>query len=170
MTGVRFPTGSEILLFTTMSRPKLESTQSPTQRLPRGGGVFSLEYSCRGVKLTTQHHLVPRLGMCGAIPPLPYTVSWRGAYLSTRITLPLHEQDRPSLCMNSCMYYFKKQAYRKYFQMNLLPTACLILYATYTFFIKCVPEDASDVFLRNVGNHLWDYTASQPTKPQSECW
>jgi len=32
----------------------------------------------RGVKLTTNLHLVPRLKMCGAIPPFPHTSSWRG--------------------------------------------------------------------------------------------
>jgi hypothetical protein len=29
------------------------------------------------------------------------------------------------------------------------------------------PEDGGDTFLRNIGNHLQDYTASQPRKPQS---
>jgi hypothetical protein len=36
------------------------------------------------VKLTT---LVPRLRMCGAIPTLPNTSSWRAAYLSPGTTL-----------------------------------------------------------------------------------
>jgi len=31
------------------------------------------------VKLTTHFHLVPRLRIHGAIPPLPNTSSWRGA-------------------------------------------------------------------------------------------
>jgi hypothetical protein len=28
------------------------------------------------------------------------------------------------------------------------------------------PEDGGDKFLRNVGNHLQDYTGSQPRTPQ----
>jgi hypothetical protein len=31
------------------------------------------------VKVTTDFHPVPRLEIDGAIPPLPYTSSWRGA-------------------------------------------------------------------------------------------
>jgi len=34
------------------------------------------------MKLTTHLHLVLRLGLCGAIPPLPDTSSWCGALLS----------------------------------------------------------------------------------------
>jgi hypothetical protein len=41
------------------------------------------------VKLTSHLHLVLRLRMPGIIPPLPSTSSWRGAYLSTGITLYL---------------------------------------------------------------------------------
>jgi len=32
---------------------------------------------------------LPRLRMHGAIPPLPHTSSWHGAWLSTGTTLPL---------------------------------------------------------------------------------
>jgi hypothetical protein len=32
---------------------------------------------------------MPRLKMCGAIPPLPNMSLWHGAYLSTGTTLPL---------------------------------------------------------------------------------
>jgi hypothetical protein len=48
-------------------------------------GVLSL-----GVKRPrhiSDHHLVPRLRMSGAIPPLPHTSSWRGAQLSRGTTL-----------------------------------------------------------------------------------
>jgi len=45
------------------------------------------------MKLTTHLCLVPRLWLSGAIPPLPLTYSWRGAWLSTGTTLTffLHE-------------------------------------------------------------------------------
>jgi hypothetical protein len=50
--------------------------------------LFLWGWSGRSVKLTTHLHLVPRSRMRGAIPPLPYTSSWRGAKLSTGTTLP----------------------------------------------------------------------------------
>jgi hypothetical protein len=40
--------------------------------------IFTWVKGVRGVKLTTHLHLVQRLRMRGAIPPLPHT-SWRGA-------------------------------------------------------------------------------------------
>jgi len=43
----------------------------------------------QGVKLTTHLHLVQRLRMRGAVPPLPYKSLWRGAHLSTGTTLSL---------------------------------------------------------------------------------
>jgi len=47
-----------------------------------GTGALSLgDKASGGVKLTTLLHLVPRFGMCGAIPPLPPTPSWRSAQL-----------------------------------------------------------------------------------------
>jgi len=42
----------------------------------------------RGVKLTADLHLMPRLRMCGPIPPLPHTSSWSGSWLSEGISLP----------------------------------------------------------------------------------
>jgi hypothetical protein len=41
-------------------------------------------------------HLVPRLRMHWAIPPLPRTSSWRGTYLSTRTTVPLPATGKES--------------------------------------------------------------------------
>jgi hypothetical protein len=38
--------------------------------------------------MTTHLLLVPKLRMRGAIPPLPHTPAWRGAWLSTGTTLP----------------------------------------------------------------------------------
>jgi len=35
--------------------------------------------SSPGVKPTTYRHLVPRLSLSGAVPPLPYMPSWHGA-------------------------------------------------------------------------------------------
>jgi hypothetical protein len=49
-------------LFSTASRPAVGPTRPPIQRVL---GALSL-----GVKLTIQVHLVPKLGMRGAVPPL----------------------------------------------------------------------------------------------------
>jgi hypothetical protein len=43
---------------------------------------FCLSSHFRGVELTSQLHPAPRLGLRGAIPPLPHIYSWNGAYLS----------------------------------------------------------------------------------------
>jgi hypothetical protein len=47
---------------------------------PTGNGVLNSKIK-RGVKLTTQLHVVPSLGMRGAKPPLPYTSSLCGVLL-----------------------------------------------------------------------------------------
>jgi hypothetical protein len=45
----------------------------------------------------------PRLRMHGAIPPLPHTSSWHGAYLSTGTSLPLPLCIRPlTINMTPC--------------------------------------------------------------------
>jgi len=73
-----------------------------------GGGVISLHHRVQtgsgvhpafypmgtwalppGVKLTTHLQLLPRLRMCGAIPPTPNTSSWRSISLRIGTTLPL---------------------------------------------------------------------------------
>jgi len=58
-----------LLLALAVSRPALGPTQPPIQWVP---GILSRGYSGRGVKLTTHLHLVLRLRMRGAIPPLPH--------------------------------------------------------------------------------------------------
>jgi hypothetical protein len=60
----------------------------PPNLLSNGYRVFPWWYSSRGIKLTTHLHLLLRLRMHGAIPPLPCTYLWRGAELNTRLTLP----------------------------------------------------------------------------------
>jgi len=68
--------GLSIFLFTTLSRTVLGPTQPPMQWIR---GAISLGgKSGRGVKPTTHLNLMPR-SMRGAIPPLPNTLSWRGA-------------------------------------------------------------------------------------------
>jgi len=52
-------------------------------------GVISLGIKWPGREADHLHHLVPRSRMRGAIPPLPNTLSWRGAWLSTGTVLPL---------------------------------------------------------------------------------
>jgi hypothetical protein len=51
-------------------------------------GLDVRAYSGRGMKLATHVHLIQRLRMRGAIPPLPYTSSWHCACLSNRTVLP----------------------------------------------------------------------------------
>jgi len=57
-TGIYFPTRTGLFLFVTVLRPALRSTQSPIHWT-----VWDL---FRGVKLTSQSRLVPRLKMRGA--------------------------------------------------------------------------------------------------------
>jgi len=58
---------------TAVSRPALGPTQPPSKWVPR---ALSQGQSGRGIKLTTHFHLVPRLRMRGAIPPLLIMSSW----------------------------------------------------------------------------------------------
>jgi len=75
--GFRFPARAVKEFFFSTSRP--DRLWIPTSLLYNGNrGLFSREKSDWGVKLTTLLHLVPRLRMRGAIPPLPNTFSWRG--------------------------------------------------------------------------------------------
>jgi hypothetical protein len=60
-----------MFLFTTASRPALKPTQPPIQWIPE---VFPWWQTGRGVKLTTQFHVVPRSRMSGSTPPLPQYV------------------------------------------------------------------------------------------------
>jgi len=76
-TVVRFPAGTEKHYFLSPKRP--EWLWGQTSLLSNGGRVlFPRGQSGQGVKLTTHFHLVPRLGMSLAIPPLPNTSSCRG--------------------------------------------------------------------------------------------
>jgi len=49
-----------------------------TSLLFNGYRVISRGQNAQGERLTIHFHLVPRLGISGAIPPLPYMPSWRG--------------------------------------------------------------------------------------------
>jgi len=52
----------------------------PPSLLPNGyRRLFPRRQSGRSVWLTTYIHLLPRLRIYGAIPPLPITSSWHGA-------------------------------------------------------------------------------------------
>jgi hypothetical protein len=67
--------GQWFFFFATVSRPSLGPTQPSVKwvlgAFSAGGGVLK--------RPGRDHfHLVPRLRMRGAIPPLPYTSSWRG--------------------------------------------------------------------------------------------
>jgi hypothetical protein len=68
----------DISLLTTASRPALGPTQTPIQWVP---GALSPKVKRPGV-LTIHLQPVSRLGMRGAIPPLPHPFSRCGAQLS----------------------------------------------------------------------------------------
>jgi hypothetical protein len=81
--------GQEFILFVIESRTALGPAKLPIQWVP---GALSLGESSRGVKLTTHLHLVPRLRIREAIPPLPHVyMSWRQTLkccLYKTVTLP----------------------------------------------------------------------------------
>jgi len=56
-------------------------THQPSNPMSTGGS-FARSKSSQGTKLTTHHHLVLRLRMHAAIPPVPKMPSWNGASLS----------------------------------------------------------------------------------------
>jgi hypothetical protein len=64
-------TDSEGILFATVSRPTLGPTQSPIQWVPGALSLGGGGLSDWGMKLTTHLHLMPKLRIGGAIPPLP---------------------------------------------------------------------------------------------------
>jgi hypothetical protein len=63
------------------SPPRPDRLWGPPSLSNRYKGLFSWGYSGRGVKLTIYLYLVSRPKMCEAIPSLPNTPSWCGAYL-----------------------------------------------------------------------------------------
>jgi hypothetical protein len=74
------PARAIMVLFHIVPTPALGSTQRPMQWVP---ALFPRGWSGRGVKFTTHLHLVPRLRMRGAMPPLLHECSWRDAQLIT---------------------------------------------------------------------------------------
>jgi len=75
-TLVRFPAGAENFFFTP---PRLDWLWGPPRLLSKGyQGFLNWEQSGRAVKLAIHLHLVLRLRMRGAIPPLLYTSPRRG--------------------------------------------------------------------------------------------
>jgi len=89
-----------IFLFSQTSTQVLWSTQPPTQWIP---WALSRGSDGRGVNLTTQFHVVPRFGISGAIPLLPYTpsghtegqlyLSWLRACLTSGLCLIVFTGD-----------------------------------------------------------------------------
>lgn len=75
-TVVRFAAMAS--LFSNATRPTLETSQHPSQRVQ---GRFHQELSDRGVKLTTHLNLVPRLRISGAKLPFPHMPSSVYLYL-----------------------------------------------------------------------------------------
>jgi hypothetical protein len=86
--------GPEILLFTTASRPALVPTQPPIQRVPWAISLGVKWPDCEADRSPTSSAEGQR--MCGAIPPLPNTPSWRGAHLKHSDTFTF---TLPHLCI-----------------------------------------------------------------------
>jgi hypothetical protein len=101
---IKVPLGFEsqqrlgLVLIVTASRPALGAHTTSYPMCARGS--FPRKSSGRVVKLTTHLHLMPRLRMRGAVPPLPHTSSWRGA-----LSLPYMLQPR-LWWWYSCTCYF----------------------------------------------------------------
>jgi hypothetical protein len=70
MTGIRLPARAGVFLFVNVSKPAVRPTQPPIQWeiWGRGGSI-------PGGKAVTCILVVPRLRMCGAIPPIPHTLA-----------------------------------------------------------------------------------------------
>jgi hypothetical protein len=86
-SGVRQPAGAGNFPF--HHRVQTSSGAHPAPYPKNNMGFFPGD---RGVKLTSQFHLVFRSRMRGFIPPLSNTPPWRGAQLNTRTTLLLPHQ------------------------------------------------------------------------------
>jgi hypothetical protein len=79
MSWVRFPAGSEGIC-SLRYRIQTGSVDHPSSYPVGTSGSFSgRKVAEAGVELTTHLQLVSRLRMLGAIPPFPYTPSWRSA-------------------------------------------------------------------------------------------
>jgi hypothetical protein len=79
-SGVRVPIGTGN--FSLYHRVQTGSGAHPTSYPV--SGALSLGIKRPGHEVTIPLHLVPRSRMCGAIPALPSTPSWRGAQLKHR--------------------------------------------------------------------------------------
>jgi hypothetical protein len=69
----QFPRGVRIFVDSEMSKPALQSTYLPIQLAM---GAVSLKRKQPECEVTTHLHPVLRLGMIGAIPPLPHMPAW----------------------------------------------------------------------------------------------
>jgi len=78
--GVQFPSGTEI--FSVRHHVQITLGSHPSSYLKSTRGLFLRGWSSWAMNLTALLHLVPRLRMCGTIPPLTLTYSRRGAWLS----------------------------------------------------------------------------------------
>jgi hypothetical protein len=73
--------------FSTASRPALGTY--PASYPMDAGGTFPGSKAAEAWMPTTHFHLVSKLRMHGAIPPLIHTSSWRGSWINTGTSLPL---------------------------------------------------------------------------------
>jgi uncharacterized phage-associated protein len=85
---------------------------------------------------------VTRAGTCDVTPAAKAEQAWKAGYILAQIS-----RGKKQLGGHSVLNMLYKQAYYK---------------------DKSYPEDRSDTFLRNVGNHLQVFSVSQPTRPQLE--
>lgn len=73
-----FLTRAGDILYSKASRPSPGTTQPPIQSTPL---AVSLDVMRLGHEADYSYHLVPRLRISGAVPPLPHKPSWRAQEL-----------------------------------------------------------------------------------------
>jgi hypothetical protein len=71
--NIQFLVGTDILVFSNISRQALGPTQSPIKLVPE---ALSPGVSGRSMTQTTYLYLLPRLKTCEPIHPLTHTSSW----------------------------------------------------------------------------------------------
>jgi len=76
-TGLQFPAGAMMKFYSLRHQVQTASWANPTSYPMSTGSSIPWGKAAGGVKLTTYLHLVPRLRMRGALPPLPkYVMRW----------------------------------------------------------------------------------------------
>jgi hypothetical protein len=105
--GVRSPTGARGFLFSKVSKPALRPTQLPSTMGSFCGGRGGGGQIGQGMSLASHFHLLPRLGISGAVPQLTlYAIM---ACSSTTYSYLFHIICNNPLftCVIRCMSYYR---------------------------------------------------------------